>query len=342
MLQSVAIILRIDLAEHTNNAFRRLRRWPHQLHPHHAGLELRRTPVSAKSGNPGRELDISIHRARQVKLSGEIMKATVQCSYLAAALLGVLITTQVQSQTNDADLAQQLTNPVADLITVPVQMNFDYDIGPFEDGSKIQTNVQPVIPFKLGPDWNLISRTIAPIIYQDEIAPGSGSQFGLGDINVSLFFSPTKANESGIIWGVGPVFVLPTATDRLLGADKWAAGPAGLVLTIRGPWTLGMLANHVWSFAGDSDRDDISNTFLQPFAAYTTPDAWTFSLQAESNYNWKMERWSVPINFAASKLVMFGKLPVSLQAGVGYWVDSPRSGADGIRYRLQASVVLPK
>ena len=150
------------------------------------------------------------------------------------------------------------------------------------------------------------------------------------------------ANESGIIWGVGPVFVLPTATDRLLGADKWAAGPAGLVLTIRGPWTLGMLANHVWSFAGDSDRDDISNTFLQPFAAYTTPDAWTFSLQAESNYNWKMERWSVPINFAASKLVMFGKLPVSLQAGVGYWVDSPRSGADGIRYRLQASVVLPK
>lgn len=270
------------------------------------------------------------------------MKATFHGLRLAAALLGVLLATQVQSQTNNADLAQQLTNPVADLITVPVQMNFDNDIGPIDDGSKIQTNVQPVIPFELSPDWNLISRTIAPIIYQDEIAPGTGSQFGLGDINVSLFFSPTKVSDSGIIWGVGPVFVLPTATDRLLGADKWAAGPAGLALTMRGPWTLGMLANHVWSFAGDSNRDDISNTFVQPFVAYTTPGAWTYSLQTESNYNWKTERWSVPVNVSVSKLVRFGRLPVSLQAGVGYWVDSPSSGADGIRYRLQANVVLPK
>ena len=103
-----------------------------------------------------------------------------------------------------------------------------------------------------------------------------------------------------------------------------------------------MLANHVWAFAGDSDRNDVSNTFLQPFAAYTTADAWTYSLQTESNCNWETERWSAPVIFAASKLVMFGKLPVSLQAGVGYWLDSPRSGADGIRFRLQANMMLPK
>jgi len=261
---------------------------------------------------------------------------------LAVAMFSIAAWGTANSQSDSADLAQELTNPIADLITLPVQMNFDNDIGPLDEGNKIQTNVQPVIPFKMGPDWNLITRTILPIISQDDIVPGAGSQFGLGDTSVSLFFSPTETGESGIVWGVGPVFVLPTASDRLLGADKWAAGPAALALTMRGSWTLGILANHVWSFAGDNDRDDISSTFLQPFIAYTTPTAWTFSAQTESTYNWKTERWSVPVNVAASKLVMFGKLPVSLQAGVGYWLDAPRSGADGVRYRLQANFVLPK
>jgi hypothetical protein len=270
------------------------------------------------------------------------MKTRLTLELSAVALVGLIAHGQAHAQSDSSDLAQQLTNPIADLITLPVQMNFDNDIGPADAGNKIQTNVQPVIPFKVGPDWNLITRTIMPIIYQDKIAPGTGSQFGIGDINLSLFFSPTKVAESGIIWGVGPVFVLPTATDRLLGSDKWAAGPAALALTMRGQWTFGILANHVWSFAGDSNRDDISNTFLQPFVAYTTADAWTISGQTESNYNWKSERWSVPVNAAVSKLVMFGRLPVSLQAGVGYWVDSPQSGPDGVRYRLQANFVLPR
>jgi hypothetical protein len=261
---------------------------------------------------------------------------------LGVAILCIAICGSAKSQSDNADLAQQLTNPIADLITLPVQVNFDNDIGPSDRGSKIQSNLQPVIPFKLGSDWNLITRTILPIISQEDIFPGAGSQFGLGDTSVSLFVSPTAASESGVIWGVGPVFVLPTATDRLLGADKWAAGPASLVLTMQGPWTMGFLANHVWSFAGDSGRDDINSTFLQPFFAYTTPGAWTFSAQTESTYNWETERWSIPFNVAASKLVMFGKLPVSLQAGFGYWLESPRSGPDGLRFRLQANFVLPK
>ena len=261
---------------------------------------------------------------------------------VVVAMFSTVAWETAHSQSDNADLAQQLTNPIADLITLPVQINFDNDIGPLDKGNKVQTNVQPVIPFKLGPDWNLITRTILPIISQEDIFPGAGSQFGLGDTSVSLFVSPTAASQSGVIWGVGPVFVVPTATDRLLGGDKWAAGPASLALTMRGPWTMGFLANHVWSFAGDSGRDDINSTFLQPFFAYTTPDAWTFSAQTESTYNWETESWSIPVNFAASKLVMFGKLPVSLQAGVGYWVDSPRSGPDGVRYRLQANFVLPR
>jgi hypothetical protein len=242
----------------------------------------------------------------------------------------------------DAELAQELSNPLADLMTIPFQMNYDRGIGPLDDGWKLQTNIQPVIPFALNEDWNLISRTIMPVIYQEDIFPGAGSQFGLGDINLSLFFSPKKPTSGGLIWGIGPVLLLPTATKNLLGAKKWGAGPAVVALTMRGPWTVGMLANHIWSFAGDSDRQDISSTFVQPFAAYTWPSAWTVSVQSETTYNWKTEKWSVPINVAVSKLVRLGKLPVSLQAGVGYWAESPDTGPEGFRFRLQANFVLPK
>jgi hypothetical protein len=153
-------------------------------------------------------------------------------------------------QGGDAELAQELSNPLADLMSIPFQMNYDSDIGPADDGWKLQTNIQPVIPFHLNDDWNLISRTIIPVIDQEDISVGAGSQFGLGDINLSLFFSPRKPTSGGITWGIGPVLLLPTATDSLLGADKWGAGPAAVALTTRGPWILGMLANHIWSYAG--------------------------------------------------------------------------------------------
>ena len=242
----------------------------------------------------------------------------------------------------DADLAQELSNPLADLMTIPVQMTYDRNIGRGDDGRKLQTNIQPVIPFDWDPETNLISRTIIPVISQDKIFPGEGSQFGLGDISLSLFFSPKAPTPGGVTWGVGPVFLLPTATDSLLGGKKWGAGPTAVALTTRGPWTVGGLGNHIWSFAGSSGRPDINNTFIQPFAAYTSPSAWTISVQSETNYNWKTEKWSVPINAALSKLVRWGKLPVSLQAGVGYWAESPESGPEGFRFRFQVTFVLPK
>ena len=244
--------------------------------------------------------------------------------------------------TGDADLAQELSNPIADLITIPIQMNYDSDIGPLDDGWKLLTNIQPVIPFHLNEDWTLITRTIMPVISQDDIFQGAGSQFGLGDISESLFFSPKEPTSGGVIWGVGPILLLPTATDDLLGAKKWCAGPAAIVVTPRGSWTLGFLANHMWSYAGDSDRPYISNTFAQPFVAYTWPSAWTVSAQTETTYNWKAEEWSVPINVAVAKLVRWGKIPVSLQAGVGYWLESPETGPEGFRFRLQVNFVLPK
>jgi len=261
-------------------------------------------------------------------------------SILAIALLA---TSDLAGSTETgADLAQELTNPIADLITLPIQINVDRDIGPDDDGIKITTNIQPVIPFDIGADWNLITRTIMPVVYQDDVVPGAGSQFGLGDINLSLFFSPKQPTAGGLTWGAGPVVLLPTGTDSLLGGKKWGAGPAAVGLVLSGRWTVGMLANHIWSFAGDDDRPDISNTFVQPFAAYTWPSAWTASVQTETSYNWESEQWSVPVNAALSKLVMFGKLPVSLQAGVGYWLESPDNGPEGLRFRLQANIVLPR
>jgi hypothetical protein len=136
--------------------------------------------------------------------------------------------------------------------------------------------------------------------------------------------------------------MLPTATDDLLGTEKWSAGPAMIALTMRGPWTIGMLANHNWSYAGNSDRRDVNVSFLQPFVAFTTPDAYTIAVQAESTYDWEAEQWSVPITASLAKIVRLGKLPVSLQAGVGYWADSPDTGPEGFRFRLQANFVLPK
>ena len=271
------------------------------------------------------------------------MKITTTRPHMTLALfsLGLCINTAAQAA-SDAELAQELTNPIANLVTVPIQVNFDNDIGPTDQGSKVFMNIQPVIPVDINEDWILITRTIVPLISQDEIVPGAGSQFGLGDINEQLFFSPKKPSASGITWGVGAAMLLPTATDAKLGSKKWSVGPSGVVITMRGPWTLGALANHVWSVAGNKDRADINNTFVQPFVAYTWSNAWTVSAQTESTYNWKRNEWAVPVNVAAAKLVKFGKVPVSLQAGVGYWVQSATNGAEGIRYRLQANIVLPK
>ena len=242
------------------------------------------------------------------------------------------------------DLAKKLSNPVAALISVPLQSNFDFNIGPQDDGWKFQLNIQPVIPVSISDDWNVISRTIMPIVSQYDIFPGAGDQFGLGDITQSFFFSP-KAPSSfggthlGCRTGVPRTRRRPTTSSA---PRSSAFGPTAVVLKQDGPWTVGMLGNQIWSVAGDSNRADISNLFLQPFVAYTTKDAWTFTLNTESNYNWKDEQWSVPVNVQVSKIVKIGPLPVSLGAGVRYWAVSPDSGPEGVGFRTIVTFLFPK
>jgi len=231
-----------------------------------------------------------------------------------------------------SDLAIQLSNPVADLISVPLQSNFDFGPGDGSDGFRYTLNVQPVVPFALSEEWNLITRTIVPIIHQEDVI-GDGSETGLGDVLASQFFSPRRAGPW--IWGVGPVFLLPTATESELGSEKWGAGPTGVVLRQDGPWTFGILANHVWSFAGDDDRAEVNQTFLQPFATYTFPSGFGFVLNTESTYDWRAEEWTVPIFAGVTQVLHVGKLPISLQLGGRAWTDGGDTAPDwGIRFNV--------
>lgn len=172
--------------------------------------------------------------------------------------------------------------------------------------------------------------------------PGQGES-GLGDIVASQFFSPKAPTAGGWTWGIGPVWLLPTATEDSLGSEKWGIGPTAVALKQSGPWTYGALFNHIWSFAGDDDRADVNSTFLQPFVAYLiTSTRTTFSLNTESTYDWEMEEWSVPINLGVAQMLKIGKLPVQIAAGVRYWVDSPDGGPEDWGARLQFTFLFPK
>ena len=242
---------------------------------------------------------------------------------------------------DNAELAKKLNNPIAALISLPFQLNHDEDIGTTDEGSRSVLNIQPVIPISLNEDWNVISRTILPIVVQQDVPPGR-DQSGIGDVLQNLFFSPKAPTASGWIWGAGPALLLPTASDGVLGGGKWAAGPTAVALKQANGWTYGALTNHVWSFAGDDDRADMSATFMQPFLSYTTEKFTTLTLNTESTYDWEGKHWSVPINLMATQLFRVGAQPMSIQLGVRYWADSPESGAEGWGLRLAYTLVFPK
>jgi len=272
-------------------------------------------------------------------------KATVKTSRkqdLAAAALfaGLLIAgPNASAQQTEEQLALAAQNPIAAMVSVPFQYNYDHEIGLERDGYKNYLNIQPVIPASLNEDWNLITRVILPVVWQTDIVPGT-SQSGIGDVTASLFFSPKKPSADGWIWGVGPVFYLPTGSNDLIGADKWGMGPTGVFLKQENGWTYGALLNHIWS-TGGAGKATINNTFMQPFLTYTTKTHTSFTLQSESTYDWTRSQWSVPIHFLVSQLAKIGGQPVQFQVGARYWADSPQVGAHGWGLRATLTLLFP-
>jgi hypothetical protein len=233
-------------------------------------------------------------------------------------------------------LARKLTNPFSDVVNLPINQNPDFGIGQ-DDGWRYTITVQPVIPFRLDHEWHLISRTVAPVIYQD--SDGS-SDFGLGDIAQSFFLSPTHASEEGWFWGIGPIFLLPTATNARFGAKQWGTGPTLGLLTRSGPWTIGALTNHIFSLGGHEGKGDVNTSFLQPFIDYTQAKT-TLSLNTESTYDWTNEQWTAPIHLVLRQLIEPLGQRVSVALGGRYYVEAPEGGPEwGVR--LGITIIFPR
>jgi len=262
---------------------------------------------------------------------------------LSLALSALALALPARAQDDQAaELAKKLSNPVASLISVPLQYNDD-DYGGANDGaSASRLVIQPVVPFSLNEDWNLITRTLIPLVDQRDFPLATLNESGLGDTTTSLFFSPKSPTADGWIWGAGPVLLLPTASKDALGTDKWGIGPTGVALKQDGPWTVGLLAGHIWSVAGNDNRNDVSSTTLQPFFSYTTKTHTTIGAYTESAYDWKGKQWSVPLIVQAGQLFKIGPQILQLAVAGKYWADSPDNGPEGWGLRVQLTFLFPK
>ena len=277
---------------------------------------------------------------------------TLMVVFVALVLLSSSIFAQEQSAqgagadaTGDEDaeaaaLAKKSQNPIANIISLPLQNNTSFDNGP--EGATVNIfNIQPVYPISTS-KFNIINRFILPVIYRGELVEGAGTASGLGDLSYSAFFSPAK--EGNVTWGVGPSFLIPTATDDLLGSGKWSAGFGAVILAMPGKWVIGVLAQNVWSFAGDKDRADVKSLLAQYFINYNIKNGWYLSTAPVITANWEADsdnRWTIPFGGGFGKLVKFGKLPVDMQTQVFYNVEKPAGVGDWV-WRLQFKMLFPK
>jgi hypothetical protein len=249
---------------------------------------------------------------------------------------------QEQHEASTSDLAKAAQNPIADMISVPFQNNFNFHVGPHDQLQDI-LNIQPVIPITLDRDWNLITRWVTPVISQPPLTVTGDREFGLGDINPSFFFSP-KQPTHGIIWGIGPTFVFPTGTDKTLTQGKYSVGPTFVALTIQGPWVLGVLVNNVWSFAGRSNRAPVNQMLLQPFVNYNLPGGWYLTSSPIITADWEAsdgDRWTVPVGGGFGRVFKIDKQAINAQLAAYYNVARP-SGAADWQLRAQVQLLFPK
>ena len=261
---------------------------------------------------------------------------------LMVVLCGSVILAQV-AYAQESDIEKAAQNPIASMISVPFQDNIDFGVGP-DERVKNTLNIQPVVPVSLGPKFNMIVRTIIPVISQPtRNSDGSESTtFGLGDITLSTYFTSAKPRK--VIWGVGPAFGIPTATDEVLGTGKWSTGPAVIALTQPTGWTIGVILQNTWSFAGNADRADVNFFYSQIFITKNLKAGWYINSAPIITSNWQAEegeQWSVPLGAGVGRVFSLGTMPVNAQVGYYYYVVTHHNGADS-QLRLQFNLLFPK
>ena len=252
-------------------------------------------------------------------------------------------TTALQKRPDAQDIAGKLTNPVAAMVSIPFQFNYNQNMGFDQKGSMTSLTVQPVVPISLNNEWNFIARPIMTGAIQNNIDGMSGT--GVSPILFETFFSP--ATSSRTIWGVGPFLATPAPSGTQYGTKQWGAGISAVGLIRPGQWTIGMLGYQSWNVSGNNPQaaeqgGTANNTYWQPFISYVTKDAWTYGVNTESSFNWDTRRASNPMNATVSKLVLFGDLPVSFTLGARYYLSSVPGGASGWGARLSVTFVLPE
>ena len=246
----------------------------------------------------------------------------------------------IPESTDAAKLALKLTNPVASLISIPIQNWFDFNLGPKKDGFRYTVEAQPVYPMKISENWNLISRTTIPIVYEQNVY-GRTTQTGLSDSTESLFLSPVHTKF--FIWGAGPIFLVPTGTYGALSTRKFGLGPTAVVLLHKGHSNFGLLGNHVWSVAGSSNRGYVSQTYAQTFITYTNKKAWTFATTSYDTYDWNAGRWTaIVMPIRISKLIKVGGQRLSIGGAPRCTVTSPQYQPKGCGVEFTLTPLYPK
>ncbi len=260
---------------------------------------------------------------------------------VAVSLVGFILLPTAGHAQEDVDLAHQTQNPVADLISVPFQNNTNFGLGP-NDRTQNVLNIQPVVPLNLSTNWNLITRTIVPVIVQPDLASASGSTTGVGDILFTAFLSPRGAGK--VIWGAGPVISLRTGKDGL-SSEKWAVGPSIVLLTMSGPFVAGVLWNNIWSVAGDEDRADVNSMLVQYFINYNLPNGWYLTSSPIITANWEADsgnKWVVPFGGGAGKIFRVGKQPLNASAQAYLNAVKPDDFGADWTLRAQLQFLFPK
>ena len=245
------------------------------------------------------------------------------------------------ADTDTEALAKAAQNPVASMISVPLQNNTAFGVGPYNRTQDV-LNIQPVIPISISENWNLIARIIQPIVWQPNVTQNSQGWYGLGDMNPTFFFSPAKPSK--LIWGFGPTFVIPTATADQLGQGKFSMGPGVVLLTTPGKWVIGTLINNVWSVAGSGSRPPVNQMLLQWFVNYNMKKGWYLATSPIVTANWRASsgnQWVVPLGGGVGRIMKLGNQPVNILAQL-YGNAVHPEGAAPWSMRLQIQFLYPK